>query len=73
MKKEYRKPMTESIRILTESNYALELPVSNTTVDDEAGKEGGGIWGEVDDENEGGADAKIMKSLWDDESTGMEE
>ena len=69
MKKEYRKPMAESIRIMAESNYALDLPVSNTMVDDEASKENSGIWDDVDDENDGGSGAKMVKSLWGDEET----
>ena len=66
----YVKPETEVVRVCPESYCAgLELPVSNTEVDEPAAKEQDGIWGDIDDEEL----TDPSKTLWgndDDDSYG---
>lgn len=66
----YVKPETEVVRVCPESYCAgLELPVSESFVDDEAAKEQDGIWTDYDDEEI----TDPSKTLWgndDDDSYG---
>lgn len=63
----YVKPETEVVHVCPESYCAgLDIPISNQTVDpdDEAAKEHGGIWGEINDEED---ITNPSKNLWGDD------
>lgn len=61
----YVKPETEVVHVCPESYCAgLDLPVSPGFVNDEAAKEHGGIWGEINDEED---ITNPSKNLWGDD------